>query len=218
MAYFCEISSGQSIYLDCQNGQTIVTLTSGGVGQQQKSRSRYSTGDWLSPPTITQIANGAIITVVANQGTTYLQVQGSSIALQPSPSEQPLGHSLQLQTVETSSHAGAAPSMAPMQPIQPMASIPPMRLGDMKGGDRSMQMNPMEMRMGNMEMRMGETNRPVSGNGSPPKDTVNSQAEPQVSGPQSDEPQVSPKFCSQCGSKVNVGDRFCSQCGHSLRS
>lgn len=192
MPYICDISPGQHIVLDNQASYTIVTLTSSSPGQQQQTSSRYQTGSWTSPPTIARLADGIVITIFAEQGTTQIKVQGQAIALSNQSID--LNRAQPLQVQQTMSQSSSA-SMPPMQPMQPMEM-----------GNMSMQMKPMEMRMGTMEMRMDDTKA-----SSTKPETV-----PGQSDSESQSAPVQRKFCSQCGARVTSGDRFCSQCGCQL--
>jgi zinc-ribbon domain len=193
MAYLCEISPNQRIYLDCQGNNTIVTVMMGSPGQQQQSSNSFATGEWVSPPELFAASQGAVIKVSTAQDNYYIQVQGSSISLTTAAC---IDASQQMQIHQTD--APSAPPMTPMQPMQPMTM--------------GMQMthNPMEMRMGNMQMRMGESGQPASSVQSTPP----AQSTPTEQSAQS--PQATRKFCSQCGVTVEASDRFCSSCGHRL--
>lgn len=138
MVYRSDLKTGQQIYLDNQGAQTIVTLASSSPGQQQQSSSSFQTGSWTKPPQIFATAAGALIKIYGAEAESWIQVQGSSIALShPTGS---LGEPMPMQSVEP------LPTMQPIQPMQPMQ---PMQMGDM-----SMSMNPMQMRMGNLSMSM----------------------------------------------------------------
>lgn len=192
MAYMCEISPGQRVYLDSQGNSTVVTLMTGGSGQQQQASSSFQTGSWVSPPEIFAAPQGAVIKVNTVQGESYIQLQGSSITLSSASSVAP---SQQMQVHQV--NVPPAPTMTPMQPMQPiMPPMQPMQMQPMVGNREHNA--PMEMRMGNMQMRMGEVGQP------PQAAPVN----PPV--------QATRKFCSQCGVAVEVSDRFCSSCGHRL--
>lgn len=136
MAYRCDLGNHQSIYLDYQTGQTIVTVLVASPGQQQQSTNRFQTGIWTSPPQAFQTPTGIVLQLHTTQGDIWLQVQGHSTTIFH-PSSVPT-EPLSMQQVD------AVAEMAPMQPMQPM------RMGNM-----AMSLEPMEMRMGNMEMRMG---------------------------------------------------------------
>lgn len=140
MPYCCDLGSGQSLYLDNQGNLTVITVASGGVGQQQQSSSSIQTGPWLEPPQVARLANGAIIRCVSSQGTVMVQVQGGQIGLATGTTRWDPEKTVTLQ----SAHAMPGPAMQPMQPMQPMTM-----------GDMQMSTNPMAMRMGNMEMQMG---------------------------------------------------------------
>lgn len=187
-AYTCNLDNGQQIYVENRGSQTVITLASGGLGQQQSQRNSFETGNWRVPPTVFRTRLGVVLRIEAEQGEHLIQVQGnrmSKLDAAPSLSDAEV---LRLQKVETSS--ASRHSMPDMQPMEPMKPMPPMQIDDMQ-----MRMAPMEMRMGNMSMRMGEPRR--------------MQTAP-------DETQSLKNFCPQCGSKVAKGDRFCSHCGKGL--
>ncbi len=79
MAIYSELPTGQRLYLDNQGPQTIVTLASGAVGQQQQSSSSFATGVWTKEPQIEIIPQGAIIEIITETGPHRIQIQGSSI-------------------------------------------------------------------------------------------------------------------------------------------
>lgn len=200
MAYLCNLGTGQQVYLDNQGTQTIVTIISGGPGQQQQASSGVSTGRWSEPPTVFRTDNGVILQINSETGKHFIQLQGSSMGvMSQSPS---LSNAQQLQVQQTSSVSGQQQMepmepmepMKPMQPMQPMEPMKPMQpMQPMKMGDMEMSMNPMQMRMGNMELSMGKSsksNQSQSGSGR--------------------------HFCTQCGSPVQPSDRFCASCGNRL--
>lgn len=188
MAYTCELSSGQRIYLDNVGEQTAVTVASSGMGQQQQSGSQFTTGVWTAAPEVFRTAHGVVIKLTTAQGIHHLQLQGNQLgAMSGSPN---LGNAQQMQMSSGVAMPGSTmPPMQPMEPMQPMQPMEPMQ--PMKMGNMEMNMNPMQMRMGNMEMQMGN-----------PHQSSVSKA----------------KFCSQCGTPVKPDDRFCANCGHQLQS
>ena len=172
MAYQCELGNGQTIFLDNQGDQTIVTIAAKSTGQQQQSSSSFSTGTWISPPEIYQTAGSLIIKIKTDRGESHISIQGNSTNI--TTTTPPLNHSQRLSMAQISSQTVS--SFTPMQPMQPME---PMKMGDME-----MNMNPMRMKMGNLEMTMGdksqsESPRFCSQCGSPVK--------------------PSDRFCSHCG-------------------
>lgn len=140
MAYRFDLEDGQSVYLDHQAGQTVLTILMVRPGQQQQSSSSFQTGDWTAPPQGFRTSTGVMLQLHTTRGEVWLQVQGNSIQVAQPPSSSST-HPLPMQEVEST------PGMAPLPPLKPMQ---PMQMGNM-----SMSMNPMEMRMGEMEMRMG---------------------------------------------------------------
>lgn len=132
MAIYSELPTGQRLYLDNQGLQTIVTLASGAVGQQQQSSSSFATGVWTKEPQIEIIPQGAMIEIITETGPHRIQIQGSSIGFS-SPHTSGVSQSFQSTT-------------ATRQPMQPM-----------KMGNMSMNFAPMEMQMGDMKMSMGDT-------------------------------------------------------------
>jgi NADH pyrophosphatase NudC (nudix superfamily) len=73
MAIYSELPTGQRLYLDNQGLQTIVTLASGTVGQQQQSSSSFATGVWTKEPQIEIIPQGAIIEIITETGPHRMQ-------------------------------------------------------------------------------------------------------------------------------------------------
>ncbi len=135
MAIYRELPTGQRLYLDNQGLQTIVTLASGTIGQQQQSSSSFATGVWTKEPQIEIIPQGAIIEIITETGPHRIQIQGSSIGFS-SPHTSGVSQSSQSTTATSF-------SSPPMQP--------------MKMGNMSMNFAPMEMQMGDLKMSMGET-------------------------------------------------------------
>lgn len=203
MAYMCEISPNQRVYLDCQGNNTVVTMMTGGLGQQQQASNAFPTGEWVTPPEMFAAPQGMVIKIKTAQGDYYIQLQGGSMnvvnASGIAGSEQ-----VQMHQVELPSVTPMTP-MPPMQPIMaPMTPMQPMTMGNMQ-----MNNHPMEMRMGNMQMRMGEPGQPPqSAQSAPPQETPLTQPSQSV--------QATRKFCSQCGFALEASDRFCSGCGHRL--
>jgi zinc-ribbon domain len=192
MAYMCEISPGRQVYIDTQGNNTIVTVMTGGPGQQQQASNSFQTGSWVSPPEMFEIPQGVTIRIRTTQGEHYIRIQGGSVTL---GDDSGVAASQQMQMHQTD-----APSITPMQPMQPM-----------KMGNMEMDNNPMEMRMGDMHMRMGHMQMGHMRMGKPIQPT-----QPAQSAPSSQSAQPTRKFCSQCGVPVEPSDRFCSSCGHRL--
>jgi hypothetical protein len=140
MAYVCELGTGQSVYLENQGAQTVVTLISSGPGQQQQASSSFTTGVWTAPPQVFQTPHGMVLKVISEQGERSLQIQGTSVSVlgeMPSVTD-----SQQLTVQEVTSVP-----VSPLKPMEPM-KMEPMKPMNLKMGDMQMNMNPMSMRMG----------------------------------------------------------------------
>jgi len=140
MAYLCELGPNQWVFLDNQGEQTILTVASSSLGQQQQASNGFHTGVWTAPPQLFQTPMGVVIKLSTMGGDRYLQVQGSSMGVASSLPDMNQAQQMQMQQVATP----PAPATQPMQPMQPL-----------KMGNMTMNANPMEMRIGDMEMRMG---------------------------------------------------------------
>jgi hypothetical protein len=151
MAYVCQLGAGQSVYLENQGVQTVVTLISSSPGQQQQASSSFSTGVWSSPPQVFQTPHGMVIKITSQQGEKTLQIRGSSLSVL---GEMPSVTNSQQLTVDEVTSLPVSPGIEPMKPMKPMEPMKPMNL---KMGDMQMNMNPMSMQMGNMELRMGSS-------------------------------------------------------------
>jgi hypothetical protein len=140
MAYVCELGTGQSVYLENQGAQTVVTLISSGPGQQQQASSSFTTGVWSSPPQVFQTPYGLVLKVISEQGERSLQIQGTSVSIL---GEMPSVTDSQQLTVQEVTRV----SVSPLKPMEPM-KMEPMKPMNLNMGDMQMNMNPMSMRMG----------------------------------------------------------------------
>lgn len=142
MSYVCELGTGQTLYLDNQKTQTLVTLASGSIGQQQQASSGYRTGTWTTPPQVYRTSEGIVVKITTATGEYNLLIQGSSMSL--------TGEKL---SVENSQQLQTKP--VEKMPVRSMESMKPMQ--PLKMGNMEMNLNTMEMRMGDMELKMGST-------------------------------------------------------------
>lgn len=207
-AYKCELGSNQRLYLSNEGPVTALTLLSSGLGQQQQSSNRFSTGEWTAEPALYRLGQGMLV-VISADSTYYLQIQGGQAQMLSGPLSSQVTEQIkrsQPVALQREEDAGDTTILdSPMQPMTPMKPMQPMRMNQ----------NPMSMAMGNMEMTMGETgtgemklgDMKLGGNQAP-------QSEPAESS--SSEAAKVKRFCSQCGSVVTAGDRFCAHCGTSL--
>lgn len=143
MAYKCDLG-GQQLHLENRGGQTIVTLTSSGSGQQQQARSSFPSGEWTTPPQVFRGSHGGYtVQFHTAEGDRHVQIQGSSMQVGSAPTS--TAHSLRVES--TTELPADLPNMPPMQPMSPMK---PMKMGNME-----MSASPMTMKMGNMELSTG---------------------------------------------------------------
>ncbi len=179
------------MYIENQGTRTMVTLFSGGAGQQQSQVNGFETGIWQTPPVLFQTTTGLVIRIEAAGRQFFIQIQGGAMQLLTTAPSLVGADVVALQQVDTGDRSQPEPMepMQPMEPMKPMEPMNPLRMGNME-----MRMNPMEMQMGNMRLRMG----------TPPKSPP---TPPQA---------ASPRFCTQCGAAVSSHDRFCANCGHQL--
>ncbi|MEA5497135.1 zinc ribbon domain-containing protein [Limnoraphis robusta] len=145
MAYLCELSPSQKVYLDVQANQTVVTTVTSSPGQQQQSSSSFTTGSWTFLPVIYRTDAGIVIEIETAQGKHYVNVQGNSMGVMNDTPSITQSERLQLQQVSSIPNA----TMSPMKPMEPMKMQP-------------MKMQPMQMRMGNLEMQMNSTSESSS--------------------------------------------------------
>jgi spore coat protein CotH len=121
-AYRGKLHRGQQIYLENQGRQTVITLVSTGVGQQQSQRYSFDTGKWRVMPTVFRTAAGGVIQI-EGEGQRFVQVQAQGMSV--------LNVSPPLSGAET-------------LPLEPM------KMGNMQMSmnPMEMRMGNMEMRMG----------------------------------------------------------------------
>jgi hypothetical protein len=195
MAYVCDLGSGQRLYLDTQEMETIVAIASSSTGQQQQATSSWQTGTWTSPPEVYRTSEGVVVKLQTANGNQFIQIQGSRMGL--ATSAPPLSKTEQLPTQQTNTPASP---MQPMEPMKPMKPLQPMTLGTMQ-----MNLKPMAMKMGDMEMRMGSgvTDSGKADSGKADSGNTGTSAPTR-------------QFCTQCGASVKPSDRFCASCGHQI--
>jgi len=53
----------------------MITLVSGGSGQQQSQGNSFETGNWRVPPTVFRTPSGVVLRIEAEQDQHFIQVQ-----------------------------------------------------------------------------------------------------------------------------------------------
>ncbi|MBW4471829.1 MAG: zinc ribbon domain-containing protein [Stenomitos rutilans HA7619-LM2] len=197
MGYLCDLGSGQTVYLENVQHQTLVTVASSYPGQQQQSSSGFQTGSWTAPPEVLRSTIGLVVKLYTDQGEWFISIQGSRLSvLNEAPS---LAEAQPLQVQSVAHKPGdSRPTMPSIQPMPLMTPMPPMTMGNMQ-----MDRNTMSMQMGSMHMSMN----PIAPSASKASQT-------NTAGSHTADEQRN--FCSQCGTAITPGDRFCAHCGHQL--
>jgi len=142
MPYVSELGTGQLVYLDNQNEQTIFTIVAQSPGQQQQATNSFTTGIWTAEPEILQTSTGVIVKIHTSQGEQIIQIQGNSTSMtRVAPKDAKV-----LPIEQVNNMPQMTMNMSPMKPLEPM---------------KPMKMEGMTMKMGNMEMSMGNRNSTV---------------------------------------------------------
>uniref|UniRef100_B8HN73 Phosphoribosylglycinamide formyltransferase n=1 Tax=Cyanothece sp. (strain PCC 7425 / ATCC 29141) TaxID=395961 RepID=B8HN73_CYAP4 len=176
--YQTELIPGQTLSLEQRGEQTIVTVSSVTPGQQQQASSSFTTGGWLSAPSILKTDRGVVIELSTVSGDYRWQIQGNSI--------RPV-----LGAPPSSATAQPQPLRPPSQP--PLPPLPKLEMGRLEMGEMKMSLEPMQMQMGNMQMQMGN---PLPRSGEPIAQRFCSQCGQPIVREQSSIP---PRFCAACG-------------------
>ncbi|NJN68216.1 MAG: zinc ribbon domain-containing protein [Chloroflexaceae bacterium] len=184
--YTSELQTGQRIFIENVGEQTLVTLMSGGPGQQQSQRTGVDSGAWLAPPVLFRVAGGVILRLDTSKGQFLFQVQSSGLAAFSSPPSLANADVLPLRQATSSETPGFTP-MEPMEPMKPMKPMPPME--PMKPMEP---MPPMQMQMGSMKMQMGPPGQQAA-----PKRFCTRCGE--AVGPED-------RFCGHCGHRLVPGE------------
>jgi hypothetical protein len=142
--YLFDMGPGQFLAVASDGEKMVLTMQSGGVGQQQSQQSSFVAGQWIAPPMAWELGGIYYVRVQTQGGTLWLQAGRGQIGLgqTPPPNANPL----------------PGRSMSAPPPIPEMPPMKPMEMPSMK---------PMEMRMGNMAMQMGSMSDPLKPNVSP---------------------------------------------------
>ena len=216
-----QLSPQQTIYLSCNGTSTTISVISAQAGQQQQSASQVTTGGWVAPPQLFQMAQSYVGQsyveqsyvgkLLGEQAQHTFYIQGTQIQVSSGGYSEAIATQLKTATSiplhPTNNAPSSPPSMDPMQPMEPMQ---PMSMGSMSMSPLSS--SPITMRMGDMSMSMGMSSETVSN-----KQKGREQKREQEIGEHKQSTTAKTKrFCSQCGEAVNAGDRFCAYCGHQL--
>ncbi len=173
--YRVNLSNNQQLTVINQGTQTLITLISSSLGQQQSQSSSFTTGNWNKPPRLYQTESGFVLEIDTDIKQHFFLIQSNSINITSTP---PWQNTVPIDLEYTPETNQNNLEFEPMQPMQPM-----------KMGNMSMSMNPMSMQMGNMSMTMGENKT------TKPSHNFCSQCGAKV--------KPSDRFCSSCGNKLD---------------
>jgi hypothetical protein len=81
MIFTFDLEIGRRVHLENRGTQTLVTICSNGVRQQQQSSSSFQSGQWISSPEITNTSDGIEIKIITSKSQHCIQIQGNSIGL-----------------------------------------------------------------------------------------------------------------------------------------
>lgn len=180
MKFFADLGNGGTLTIENVDVQTVLTLTTQAVGQQQSQQMSLSLGKWTASPTLFKLPGFLILQIDTKQQQAFVRLQANSVSLL---TEMPL--LINAQTIPLRNVPPSEPSTMPeMEPMKPME---PLRMGNME-----MRMEPMEMKMGNMQLRMQSS----SSSSSSPGMHFCPQCGTKV--------KESDRFCSNCGHNLKT--------------
>jgi hypothetical protein len=81
MTFTFDLETGQQVHLKNRGKQTLVTVCSNGIRQQQQSSSSFQSGQWISFPEVTKTSDGIEIKIITAKSQHYIQIQGNSIGI-----------------------------------------------------------------------------------------------------------------------------------------
>jgi hypothetical protein len=81
MAYFGELDTGLTIYLDNRQTETVIAMFTAGHGQLELSHRDLYLGSWISPPEIIQTPTTIIVKLETSAGTHYIEIEGMRVTL-----------------------------------------------------------------------------------------------------------------------------------------
>lgn len=124
MNYKADLDNGQQVLLENKDGQTNITLHSGGDGSQQSQGDSFQTGEWSKTPTLSQTKDGFVLQIEANGKSHYFQLQNNAIdQLDNAPS---LDGAENVSLEKASDEEIAKSKPEPMKPMTPMKPMKPM--------------------------------------------------------------------------------------------
>jgi hypothetical protein len=200
MKFFADLGTGGTLEIENTDLQTLITLTSHSIDQQQSQQMSIYLGNWSASPTLFQLPSYLILQIETPQRTSFVRLQSNSISLL---TEMPLMLNAKMiplrnappsapATVPSKIEMPKAESMKPIEPLKPLRT----------SGNVAMRTEPMEKRMKNMSVRL--------------ELSTSTQTSAQTS--LRTAAHASIPVCSKCGTEVHESDRCCTNCGHSVRT
>lgn len=126
-AYKCDLDNGQEVTVENQGSKTVITLVSGGSGNQQSQGNSFETGNWRYPPTVLRTSSGVVLQIEAEEDRHFIQVQGNGMSKLDAAPDLSDADELPLHEVESDSASRhSMPDMQPMKPMKPMKPMSPM--------------------------------------------------------------------------------------------
>lgn len=120
MIYKGDLPTGQQVYIESQDGQTIMTLSQG-EEHQQVQRSSFETGEWKEAPTLFKVEDDAILCIKANDEQFFYCLRSAGIHTLREPPALDKAETLPLQKT------GESPDLEPMRPMKPMEPMAPLK-------------------------------------------------------------------------------------------
>lgn len=118
------LADGQHLLVENKEGQTHITLHSGGDGSKQSQGDSFQTGEWSKTPILSKTKDGFVLQIEADGKSHYFQLQNNAIdQLDNAPS---LDGAENVSLEKASDEEIAKSKPEPMKPMTPMEPMKPM--------------------------------------------------------------------------------------------
>jgi len=127
MSLKATLADGQQLLVENKEGQTHITLHSGGDGSKQSQGDSFQTGEWSKTPVLSKTKDGFVLQIEADGKTHSFQLQNNAIDQLDNVPSLAGAEDVSLEKASDEEIAKSKPEpMKPMTPMKPMEPMKPM--------------------------------------------------------------------------------------------
>lgn len=121
------LADGQQLLVENKEGQTHITLHSGGDGSKQGQGDSFQTGEWSKTPVLSKTKDGFLLQIEAAGKQQFFHLQNNTIKQLDAAPALDNAEKVSLEKASDEDIAKSKPEpMKPMTPMKPMEPMKPM--------------------------------------------------------------------------------------------